>query len=215
VFSGYPVPTTLGDVQVLVDGAPAPLYIVYPGQINFIVPNGARNSGYADLQVVQVSTGQILGAAQVPMNVVAPAAFENPGGQTGAKIYAAAINADGTVNSATNPATRGQFISLYMTGQGSIPGAPPDGVPATTAISGQYPITVYLNGVDVNSSAYGEQNTQHILYSGINQYPGMWQINVQIPQTVAITSGVWFAVIVNGESNWDASSGFETYIYVK
>jgi uncharacterized protein (TIGR03437 family) len=215
VFSSYPVQTTLGDVQVLVDGAPAPLYIVYPGQINFIVPNGARTSGYADLQVIQVSTGQILGAAQLPMYAVAPAAFPYPGGQTGATVYAAAINQDGTVNSAGNPALRGDVISLYMTGEGNVPGEPPDGVPATAALSAPVPITVLLNGFDVNSSTYAEQNIQHVLSSGINQYPGMWQINVQIPKTVVTTSGVWFAVIADGEANWDASSPFKTYIYVK
>jgi hypothetical protein len=43
----------------------------------------------------------------------------------------------------------------------------------------------------------------------------MWQINVKIPATVATASGVWFAVIANGEANWDISSGFKTYIYVK
>ena len=216
VFNGtYPVPTTLGDVQVFVDGTPAPLYIVYPGQINFIVPNGARTSGSADLEVVQKSTGQVLGATQLPMNTVAPGAFLYPGGQTGTTVYAAAINQDGTINGPSNPAVRGQAISLYMTGQGYIPGLPPDGTPATTAISGQYAITVLLNGFDVNGSQYAEQSIQHILYSGINQYPGMWQINVQIPATVATTAGVWFAVLVNGESNWDSGSGFRTYIYVK
>jgi uncharacterized protein (TIGR03437 family) len=216
VFNGtYPVPSTLGDVQVFVDGTAAPLYIVYPGQINFIVPNGARTSGYADLEVVQKSTGQVLGATQLPMNTVAPAAFLYPGGQTGMTVYAAAINQDNTINGPSNPAIRGQAISLYMTGQGSIPGLPPDGTPATAAISGQYPITVLLNGFDVNGSQYAEQNIQHILYSGINQYPGMWQVNVQIPATVATTAGVWFAVLVNGESNWDSGSGFRTYIYVK
>jgi len=215
VFSSYPVPTTLGDVQVLIDGTPAPLYIVYPGQINFIVPNSARTSGFADLEVIQASTGQVLGATLVPMYSVAPGAFLYPGGQTGATVYAAAINQDGTINGPTNPALRGQVISLYMTGQGNVPGLPPDGVPATTAISAPVAITVLLNGFDVNSATYAEQTTQHVQYSGINQYPGMWQINVKIPATVSTTSGVWFAVLVNNLGNWDASSPFKTYIYVK
>jgi len=216
VFSSYPVPTQLGDVKVTVNGIAAPLYIVYPGQINFIVPNEITPSGSADLEVIQVSTGQVLGAAQVPMNSVAPAAFPYPGGQSGATVYAAAINQDGTVNSAGNPAVRGNYISFYMTGEGAVPGGPADGVPATSAMSAQYPVTVYLNGIDVNDPAYQEQNIQHILYSGINQYPGMWQINVQIPKTVVPTNGaVWFAVVINEEANWDVTSPFRTYIYVK
>ena len=216
VFSSYPVPTQLGDVEVLVNGVAAPLYIVYPGQINFIVPQETTPSGNADLEVVQVSTGQVLGAAQVPMNSVAPGAFLYPGGQTGATVYAAAINKDGTINSASNPAARGDYVSLYMTGEGAVPGEPADGVPASSAIPARYTVTVLINGVDVNDPTYQEQNIQHILYSGINQYPGMWQINLQIPKTVVPTSGaVWFVAIINGAPNWDASSPFKTYIYVK
>jgi uncharacterized protein (TIGR03437 family) len=170
-----------------------------------------------DLQVVQVSTGQVLGSAQVPMSSVAPGAFLYPGGQTGETVYAAAINKDGTINSASNPAAPGDYVSLYLTGEGAVPGEPADGVPATSAIPTQQDIiTVLINGVDVNSATYQEQNIQHILYSGINQYPGMWQINLQIPKTVVPVSGaVWFVVIINGSPNWDASSPFKTYLYVK
>jgi uncharacterized protein (TIGR03437 family) len=231
VFSSYPVPTTLGDVEVLVSwqtgstttSVAAPLYIVYPGQINFIMPNEAPNSGTVDLEVIQVSTGQILGAqGQVPMFAVSPGAFLYPGGQTGATVYAAAINYNtdgsfGGINSASNPATPGGSVALYMTGEGAVPGEPADGVPASAALSAQYPITVLLNGIDVNSPDYQESSTQHILYSGINQYPGMWQINVQIPKTVVPANGaVWFDVITSqGAPNWDATSPFKTYIYVK
>jgi uncharacterized protein (TIGR03437 family) len=166
---------------------------------------------------VQASTGQVLGAAQMPMNSVAPGAFLYPSPQSGATVYAAAINAvDNTINSATNPAVRGQVVSLYMTGEGAIPGEPADGVPATAAMSAVYPLTVLINGIDVNDPAYQEQNIQHILYSGINQYPGMWQINVQIPKTVVPAAGAaWFVAIINGAPNWDVTSPFKTYIYVK
>jgi uncharacterized protein (TIGR03437 family) len=54
------------------------------------------------------------------------------------------------------------------------------------------------------------------LYSGINQYPGMWQINVLIPKTVVPSAGaVSVVVVTNGAPNWDATSPFKTYIYVK
>jgi uncharacterized protein (TIGR03437 family) len=165
---------------------------------------------------VQASTGQVLGAAQVPMYSVAPGAFLYPGGQTGPVVYAAAINQDGTINAANNPAHPGQVVSLYMTGEGNVPGAPADGVPATAALSAPVLITVLINGFDVNGAQYAETNTEHVKYSGINGYPGMWQINVLIPQNVVPASGaVWFAVIAAGEANWDVTSPFKTYIYVK
>ncbi len=72
-----PLPNTLADVQVLFNGQPTPLYYVSPTQINFVVPMGKNpgdvpTSGFADLQVVKVSTGQILATGQVPMNVASP-----------------------------------------------------------------------------------------------------------------------------------------------
>jgi uncharacterized protein (TIGR03437 family) len=219
-FNGtYPMATQLGGVEVLVNGIASPLYHAYPNKIDFVVPIETPSSGYADVQVVQVATGQVLGAAQMPMNSVAPGAFIESIGPTVNKVttyYAAAINQDGTVNSATNPESRGNIISLYMTGQGLIPGGPADGVPATTAISAQYGVTVFLNYVDVNSATYQESSIQHIQYSGLNAYPGMWQVNVQIPKTVVPANGaVSLTVAVNGESNWDVPAGFQTYIFVK
>jgi uncharacterized protein (TIGR03437 family) len=240
VFDGsYPVPTTLSGVEVFVNGVSSPLYYVGPpippshpvGQINFIVPNETPVSGNGtapcvslpgyncvDVQVVQMSTGQVLGASQMPINSVAPGAFPNPlvGVQTSHTFYAAAVNEDGNVNSASDPAVRGDWVSLYMTGEGLVPGGPADGQPATGAISAQYPITVYINGIDVNDPAYQEQNIQHILYSGVSAFPGMWQINLQIPKTVVPTNGaVWFDVQVNNALNWYVDAPFYTYIYVK
>ena len=182
-------------------------------------------SGFADLEVIQVSTGQILGATQMPVAAVAPGAFPYPGGQTGATVFAAAINQNGTINSASNPANLGDVISIYMTGEGYVPGEPADGVPATAAVASPYPIAVLMNDLNVDTD-YGE-NFEHIRYSGINQYPGMWQINVQIPKTVVAGSGacptapgstgneVCFAVIVNGTANWDITTPFKTFLYIK
>jgi hypothetical protein len=65
-----------------------------------------------------------------------------------------------------------------------------------------------MNGVTLSAS--------NVLYSGINQYPGMWQINLTIPTTVVTTSGVWFAIITPDlQSNWNSASGFLTYLFVK
>jgi uncharacterized protein (TIGR03437 family) len=214
--SQYPLPTQLSDVEVTVNGIAAALYYVSPGQINFIVPSATQPYGNADLEVLQVSTGQVLGAAQVPMNFVAPAALGCPGGQAGATVYICTINDDGTVNSATNPAVRGDYVSLYMTGEGAVPGAPPDGTPATTTASAQYPVTVLINAVDVNDPAYQESNIQHVLYSGIDALPGVWQINVLIPKTVVPSAGaVWIAVIIDDVATWSPLYTFKNYIFVK
>jgi uncharacterized protein (TIGR03437 family) len=220
-FTAYPMPTTLANTQVLFNGIPAPLYFVSPGQVNFFVPNGAPTSGTADVEVVQVSTGQVLGASLVQMQPVSPGVFFNynitPLVQNGKTLYfGAVINQDGTINTPANPAPRGSVISIYATGQGYVPGAPPDGTPAPTALSSPAALTVYLNNSDVN--AYGEAG-QHITYSGLDQYPGVWQINVQIPQGVTPSSQTGgatpLALFVDGVVNYDVSQGWYTVISVK
>lgn len=103
------------------------------------------------------------------------------------------------------------MIAIYATGEGAVPGAPPDGTPATTALQAPATVYVYLNGQDVGAA--------NVTYSGINSYPGMWQINVQIPQNTSpssATGGVTFlAVVVNGVANYDVSQGWKTVILVK
>jgi hypothetical protein len=66
-LTGYPMPITLADEQVMFNGAAAPLYFAGPGQINFLVPMSAPVTGTADVEVVQASTGQVLGASNLPM----------------------------------------------------------------------------------------------------------------------------------------------------
>jgi uncharacterized protein (TIGR03437 family) len=221
-LTAYPMPTVLSDTEVLFNGVPAPLYFVSPGQVNFVVPNyqadgktPTPSSGTADVEVVQVSTGQVLGATLVQMQPVSPGIFEcSPGS---AKTHFACVdNQDGTVNSASNPAPRGSVISIYATGQGYVPGAPPDGTPVAAALNSPVSLTVYLNAIDVNG--YGEAG-QHITYSGLDGLVGVWQINVQIPQGVAPSSQTGgstpLALIADGVVNYDISQGWYTAIYVK
>ncbi len=225
-FTAYPMPTKLADTEVLFNGTPAPLYYVSPGQINFVVPNyqadgktPTASSGTADVEVVQVnpdgSPGQVLGATLAQMQPVSPGIFECA--PASAKIHFACVdNQDGTVNSASNPAPRGSVISIYATGQGYVPGAPPDGTPITAALNSPVALTVFLNAIDVNG--YGEAG-QHVEYSGLDQLVGVWQINVLIPQGVAPSSTTGgstpVALIADGVVNYDISQGWYTAIYVK
>src|ERR1039457_6421966 len=92
-FAGQiPLPTTIANIQVLFDGVAAPLYMVSPSQINFYVPMGARTTGFANVQVVNTSTGQVYGAGLVAMNSVSPGLFTNPFAATGSLRQAAVID---------------------------------------------------------------------------------------------------------------------------
>jgi uncharacterized protein (TIGR03437 family) len=209
--------TTLGGIQLLFNGTPVPLYYVSPTQINFVVPNGAPITGTASAQIVQAATGQILGAGLLPLNAVSPGLFVT--NYTGTLRQAAVINQDGTVNSGTNAAPRGSIIAIYATGEGFVPGAPPDGVPATAATPAPNTVRVFIGTdfVDETPLQPGESNGGNFLkYSGLAPgIPGMWQINVQIPMAVGPSTQVQIAIYVNGEADPDVFSSYHAIINVK
>lgn len=111
------MPTTLADVQVTIDGTPAPLLYVSDTQINAVAPVELTARFSATLQVA-------IGSATLPdframVDVAAPG------------VFPVVINQDGTLNSGSNPAPAGSYVSIWATGTGYFPG--PDGQRATAA----------------------------------------------------------------------------------
>jgi uncharacterized protein (TIGR03437 family) len=216
-----PYPTLLADRQVLFNGQPAPLLLIAPGQINFMIPMSAPTSGTADVQVVRQSTGQILTDGLLPMNAVSPAIF----GATTAciragKCPAAVVNAvDGTVNSPANPAAAGAYISIYATGQGFVQGAPPvDGdIPRGGLVSTSTLPKVWINACYVDdSSCTGESGIENVQFSGLSpQFPGVWQINVRIPKITGPGAQIPIFILMNNVTSQSAATGYVTTIAVK
>lgn len=221
------LPATLGNTQVLFNGKPSPLYAVSPGQINFVVPMGKQSgdvptSGTADLRVVRCpasdpgcanSPGQILAAGTAVMNFASPGIFLYPI-TSGKARQAAVLNQDGTINSPQNPAPRGSIIQIFGTGQGFVAGAPNDGIGATspTPITGR--TDVAFNGCEVhNTGCSGTDTPDYVKYSGLSSYPGGWQINVQIPQTVL--PGPQVSLLVGFAPLYNSDGSFQTVIAVK
>ncbi len=183
-----PLPTTLGNVQLLFNGQPAPLLMVSPTQINFQVPWEAPTSGTSDLLISDATTGQVYGAGTVSMNAVSPAILLSPSTQTGTARQAAVINHDdGTVNGPSHPAQVGHWIEIYGTGQGLVPNAPADGAEAVGLTPTVQRPVVYINGNNVDDPAQTkEPNINHIYYSGLAPgLIGVWQIDVFIPQNTS------------------------------
>jgi uncharacterized protein (TIGR03437 family) len=117
------LPETLGGIRVTIGGVAAPLLYVSDTQINAVAPSEIPAGSTVALQVSN-------GAASLPafrmlVDEVIPGVFLEPNGT------AAAINQDGTVNSASNPAPSGSIVSVWATGVGYVPGA--DGGMATVA----------------------------------------------------------------------------------
>ena len=223
-LTAYPMPKTLADEEVLFNGAAAPLYFVSPGQVNFLVPMSAPVTGTADVEIVQVSTGQVLGAASVAMAPVSPAIFCGASGGcllNGGFYQAAVLNQDYSVNSATNPAARGSIISIYCTGQGALDNAPADGAAAGTSPLSTTPqtprVAIGTNFVDDIPTQTGDPtNGKWVTYSGLAPgFAGLWQINVQIPMATVPSVQVPIAIQYDGVGSADLSSGFHLTIAVK
>jgi len=117
------LPTTLGAVQITVNGIPAPLLYVSDTQINAVAPVELTAGSSAELELAQ--NGAPVQDFRVQVDIGAPQVFRNPDGS------AAAINQDGTVNSHSSPAKAGSYVAIWVTGTGYFPGS--DGQMATGA----------------------------------------------------------------------------------
>jgi uncharacterized protein (TIGR03437 family) len=198
VANSQPWPTTLADTQVWFNGQPAPIYYVYPDRVAFQVPNGAPSTGSADVQLVRASTGEILAAATFAMHSADPAFFTLNGAGFG---QIAALNQDGSVNGPSNPAGRDTIISLFGTGIGHIDGAPPDGVGAPGPLS-----PAGIPRVSFNPG--GVANDADIRYWGLAPgLPGVWQMNLHIPNSVPPGSAVQVAFFWNDYASNDGPNG--------
>jgi uncharacterized protein (TIGR03437 family) len=131
-------------------------------QVHLQLSTGAVN---IDVQ----SSGSSLGVVQsVAVVDAAPALFADSTGQ------AAAINEDGTLNSVSNPASRGSIIVLYGTGIG---------------VSGQ-PVTVQISGVSAD-----------VLYAGgVAGEPGLFQVNARVPAGF-VAPGIVSAIVNVGPAS--------------
>jgi uncharacterized protein (TIGR03437 family) len=203
-----PLPTQLNGIQVLVNNTPAPLFFAGPNQINFVVPDNAPTSGTADVQVVQLATGLVLGDTTVVMNSVSPGIFTQNATGSGDGVIA---NQDGTLNTSKNPAAAGSIVTIYMTGQGYISGMPPDGNVSNAALSTPSLPQVYIGDQTFVPDA-------NITYSGLAPtLVGVWQINVKIPNDVISTPTTPVQVFVQANSLVSGGKGLgrPVYVYVK
>jgi uncharacterized protein (TIGR03437 family) len=182
-----PMPRTLADLQVLIDDEPVPISFVSPFQINFLLPNNAPTSGSVELQVVQASTGRIIATGRLPMSEASPGIFLNA---AAGPLQAAAVNQDGTLNGPSSQIPRGQVLTVFATGAGHIPTAPPDGSVAEGLTPSALDTRVFIGARTVEG--------QDILYSGLAPgLLGLWQVNVKVPELTAPSPTVPIILLQN------------------
>ena len=161
-----PYPLTLGGITVLINGTPAPIYLISPLQVVALVPYSTTGP---TATIVMQSGGASSNTVTVPVAATAPGIFtllqngRGPG---------AVRHADYSIVNDANPARGGEIVLIYLTGLGAVSPALNDGFGG-----GANPVstTVATPGVTVG----GMPAT--VLFSGMSGYPGLYQINAQLP----------------------------------
>ena len=186
-YAGSAFPANVGGVQVLFDGVPATMVYAVVGQVSAIVPFEVAGKQQTEMQYqYNPGTGTVVSnSVTVPVTAAVPAIFALDASGSGP---GAILNADYSVNSASNPVAAGGAIQIFGTGGGAIVGGATDGAlaPGIGGLATQ-PVTATIGGMTAN-----------VLYAGPapGQVNGVIQVNLQIPaglppgpQPVVITVG--------------------------
>jgi uncharacterized protein (TIGR03437 family) len=166
--SAVPLPLSLVDTSVTINGVVAPLLFVSAQQINAQVPYEVPAG---TVTVVVRSGGKTSAAFTIKIRPAGPGLFANAEGQ------AAALDDDGSSNSSTAPAPGGSIISVFLTGIGPISSPVDDGAapPENATISATLPVSATIGGVPAA-----------VEFAGLAPlYPGIAQINLRIPATAS------------------------------
>jgi uncharacterized protein (TIGR03437 family) len=166
------LPTSLGGVQVTFDGLPAALSYVSPNELVVQVPFSIQTGQQTDMRVIYQSNSSDIVTLDA-VNVV-PGVYTQSANGRGP---ATAVNPDGSINSILHPALKGQYVTIYAAGLGTLtPGLATGQTPPASPISNTTsPVTAVLDGLSANVSFAG----------AAPGFPGLYQINLQIPPATA------------------------------
>ena len=176
--------SSIGGVQVFFNGYAAPIVYALGAQVSAIVPYAV--GGQKTANVVVVYQGSASAPFQIPVAATRPAIFTSDSSGRG---QSAVLNQDLSPNGASNPAARGQYISIYATGEGATTPPGVDGrVSGTPLPQANYSCTVTIGGQEVTPTYCGEAP---------GATAGLLQVNALIPATVT-TGAVPVSITING-----------------
>jgi uncharacterized protein (TIGR03437 family) len=163
---GFPLPASLGGAAVSMNNLPCPLLYASASQINLQVPYEIV-TGSAKMVV---SVGSATTSATVIISAAAPGIFEQGGGR------AAAQNADGSLNTASNPAAAGSVITVYFTGQGPVsPAGVTGGIGPQTGATATLAYSASIGGLDAPVQFLGLAPLES---------SGLAQANIMVPRVI-------------------------------
>ena len=212
--ASIPLSATLAGVSVTFNGTAAPMVGIAPGlkigsqtvdQINAIVPWQVQPG---NAQVVVTRNGAASAAVTVSIAATGPGIFYIATDSTGVNRPLAYNNSDNTFaypagifgsNLKTRAASiKSDVIVLWCTGLGPVTVTPPNGAPATDA-KGNFvesdtttkPV-VMVGGIQAN-----------VLFSGLTQYPSIYQINLTMAAGTQIGDAVPIQIQMNNVTTTD------------
>lgn len=181
-LEGQVFTTSLGGVQVLFDGTAAPLLYAGPNLINAIVPSDVYRRSTTSLQIV-TPAGPINGPTLFVVQAE-PEVFRNSVADSNLVYGAIALNQDGTVNSATNPAPRGSVVTVWATGAPTL-GYPDGGIANGDLHAPVLPVSVLTNQLN----SFVGLDSLEVLYAG--DAPQLVQGVIQVNFRLLPTGGNW------------------------
>jgi uncharacterized protein (TIGR03437 family) len=172
------VATKIGNVEVLINGYASPMIYASATQVAAVVPYELKQ--FVNATVVVRFLGQTSNGVAVNVVTTQPGIFTANASGTGPGAIA---NSNGSPNSSSNPATRGDTIVVYLTGEGETSPAGVTGKVTTVAAPPNpltpaplLPVSVTVGGAPAQWSFAGEAPA---LVSGV------MQLNVIVPTGIA------------------------------
>jgi uncharacterized protein (TIGR03437 family) len=186
--------TTLGGASVKVNGIAAPVFYSFPGQVGVQIPFEVEGQ---DTALVEVTVaGQTSEPRSVFLASAAPGIFtlNQAGTGQGAVLIAnsdeLAAPAGSIPGRNSRPARRGETISIFCTGLGTVNPVLATGQPAEASQT-PVPATVRIDGLEAAVS-----------YSGTAPgFVGLYQINAVVPAQVAVGDNVPLVVSIGGKQS--------------
>ncbi|HUA18059.1 MAG TPA: hypothetical protein VMB25_04885 [Bryobacteraceae bacterium] len=170
----FPLSTTLGGVQVLVNGQAAPVYLVSQNQISALIPYETAGQSFATFQVVvnQAKSNSVT----VYLGNSAPGIYTLAQNGIGA---GAILHSDYSAVSDSNPAMPGETVLMYMNGLGPVTPQVADGAaapssPVSTSVEAAAVSVFLTDGVNFSPA--------DVSFAGLAPgFAGLYQVNFMVP----------------------------------
>ena len=180
------LPLSLGGLQVLIDGSPAPLIKVDPGAIRLQLP-WELSTGVHYMQVSRPFNSPFAPAAQLMFQALAldphflaGDLYDEPGSSS-----TLAIHQDWSPVTSASPAQEGEILHFFATGFGTVNGSAVNGIPAPS--KPLFPVQNAINlgpgsPTDVTTDCYSNGTTTfNLLFAGLAPGTvGIYQLDIQL-----------------------------------